>query len=119
MRQQTEDIDSVFSLMLLEPERHEGLRDSAWDATTYRAEPDTGQVVPSYFLGEVGILLVLWLLTVSGLAADRLYESVKPKGMGYAMAPSLEGSVTEKVCPPHMRRASVEKPFLFRLSLFG
>lgn len=46
-------------------------------AATYRAEPDTGQVVPSYFLGEVGILLVLWLLTGSGLAADRLYESVK------------------------------------------
>ena len=29
----------------------------------YRAHPDTGEVVPSYFLGEVGILLVLWRLT--------------------------------------------------------
>jgi len=29
----------------------------------YLADPDTGHVVPSYFLGEVGILLVLWRLT--------------------------------------------------------
>jgi hypothetical protein len=43
----------------------------------YLAGPDTGKVVPSYFLGEVGILLVLWRLTGSGQAADRLYESVK------------------------------------------
>jgi lantibiotic modifying enzyme len=43
----------------------------------YLAEPDTGEVVPSYFLGEVGILLVLWRLTGSSQAADRLYESVK------------------------------------------
>ena len=25
---------------------------------SYLAEPDTGEVVPSYFLGEVGILLI-------------------------------------------------------------
>jgi len=43
----------------------------------YRTDPDTGQVVPSYFMGEVGILLVLWRLTGSSLAADRLYASVK------------------------------------------
>lgn len=43
----------------------------------YLAEPDTGKVVPSYFLGEVGILLVLWRLTGSRQAADRLYDSVK------------------------------------------
>lgn len=46
-------------------------------AAAYLAEPDTGKVVPSYFLGEVGILLVLWLLTGSSVAADRLYESVE------------------------------------------
>ena len=38
----------------------------------YLAEPDTGEVVPSYFLGEVGILLLLWRLTQSREAADRL-----------------------------------------------
>jgi hypothetical protein len=44
---------------------------------SYRAEPDTGEVVPSSFLGEVGILLVLWRLTGSNKAADRLWESVR------------------------------------------
>lgn len=43
----------------------------------YRADPDTGQVVPSYYLGEVGILLVLWRRTGSGDAADRLHEAIK------------------------------------------
>jgi Lanthionine synthetase C-like protein len=43
----------------------------------YQADPDTGDVVPSYYLGEVGILLVLWRLTGSSAAADRLYASVK------------------------------------------
>ena len=46
-------------------------------AAAYRAEPDTGNVVPSYFLGEVGILVIRWVLTGSEVAADRLYESVK------------------------------------------
>ncbi len=43
----------------------------------YRSDPDTGKVVPSYYLGEVGILLVLWRLTGSSQAEDRLYASVK------------------------------------------
>jgi lantibiotic modifying enzyme len=43
----------------------------------YLAEPDTGEVVPSFFLGEVGILLVLWRLTGSSEAADRLLASIK------------------------------------------
>ncbi len=43
----------------------------------YHSDPDTGQVVPSYNLGEVGILLVQWRLTGSGVAADRLYASVR------------------------------------------
>ena len=43
----------------------------------YRAEPDTGEVVPSYFLGEVGILLVLWRLTGSREAADKLHAAIK------------------------------------------
>jgi len=44
---------------------------------TYRAEPDTGDVVPSYFLGEAGILLAIWRLTGSTGAADRLWDSVR------------------------------------------
>jgi len=43
----------------------------------YRSDPDSGQVVPSYYLGEVGILLVLWRLTGSREASDRLYTAVK------------------------------------------
>jgi lantibiotic modifying enzyme len=43
----------------------------------YLADPDTGQVVPSYLLGETGILLALWRLTQSSEAADRIYTSVE------------------------------------------
>ncbi len=43
----------------------------------YRAGPDTGSVVPSYFLGEVGILLVAWLLTRSAAVSDRICDAVK------------------------------------------
>lgn len=44
--------------------------------TAYQAAPDIGQIVPSYFVGEVGILLVLWRLTGSQAAADRLYAAI-------------------------------------------
>ena len=44
---------------------------------SYLADPDTGEVVPSCFLGEVGILLVLWRLTDSSKAADRLFASIR------------------------------------------
>lgn len=43
----------------------------------YRAEPDTGEVVPSYYLGEVGILLIVWQLTRSTDAADRLWTAIE------------------------------------------
>jgi hypothetical protein len=42
----------------------------------YLAEPDTGAVVPSYFLGEAGILLVQWRMTGSHAAADRLAAAI-------------------------------------------
>jgi lanthionine synthetase-like protein len=44
---------------------------------SYLAEPDTGEVVPSYYLGEVGILLVHWRMTRSSDAADRLFAAIK------------------------------------------
>ncbi len=44
---------------------------------SYLAKPDTGEVVPSYYLGEVGILLVLWRLTQSSDAADRLAAAIE------------------------------------------
>ncbi len=43
---------------------------------SYLAQPDTGEVVPSYFLGEVGILLIQWRLTGSREAAERMYEAI-------------------------------------------
>lgn len=43
----------------------------------YLREPDTGEVVPSYFLGEAGILLIWWCLTGSQRAADLLYASIQ------------------------------------------
>ena len=43
----------------------------------YLEEPDTREVVPSYFLGEVGILLVLWRMTGSPEAARRLQDAIR------------------------------------------
>ncbi|WAS91103.1 lanthionine synthetase C family protein [Nannocystis punicea] len=43
----------------------------------YLAGPDVGEVVPSYYLGEVGILLVLWSMTRSAAAAERLFAVIE------------------------------------------
>jgi len=43
----------------------------------YLADPDTGSVVPSYYLGEVGILLVRWRLTGARAVADRLHATIR------------------------------------------
>jgi hypothetical protein len=43
----------------------------------YRADPDTGSVVPSYLLGEVGVLLAAWRMTRSPALADQIYTAVE------------------------------------------
>jgi hypothetical protein len=43
----------------------------------YLASPDIGEVVPSYYLGEVGILLVAWRLKASRDTADRLHACIE------------------------------------------
>lgn len=43
----------------------------------YRAAPDTGEIVPSFYLGEVGILLALWRAGGDEAVADRLYAQVE------------------------------------------
>jgi Lanthionine synthetase C-like protein len=43
----------------------------------YRADPDTGSVVPSFFLGEVGVLLVAWRMTQLAAIADQIYNAVE------------------------------------------
>jgi hypothetical protein len=42
----------------------------------YLATPDTEEVVPSYFLGEAGVLLLAWRMTGDAALADRLHESI-------------------------------------------
>ena len=51
-----------------------GLIDRVYES--YLAQPDTGEVVPSYFLGEVGILLVQWRLNRSASAAERIHAAI-------------------------------------------
>ena len=46
-------------------------------AAAYEAEPDSGKVVPSYYLGEVGILLVQWRLTGAAQVAERLHAAIR------------------------------------------
>ncbi|PCC68499.1 Lanthionine synthetase C-like protein [Nannocystis exedens] len=43
----------------------------------YLDVPDAGAVVPSYYLGEVGILLVQWKLTRAPDVAERLYAAIE------------------------------------------
>ncbi|MEL6385336.1 MAG: lanthionine synthetase LanC family protein, partial [Cyanobacteria bacterium J06626_18] len=44
---------------------------------TYHQAPDTGAVVPSLFMGEVGIALVHWRLAPDDAIANRLYEQIE------------------------------------------
>lgn len=43
----------------------------------YLLAPDTEEVVPSYYLGEVGILLVAWRLSASQEVGDRLFTQIQ------------------------------------------
>ena len=73
---------TLWALWYLEREGAVGLRIDPRELiaridAAYQAEPDTGEVVPSYYLGEVGILLILWRLTRSDEAADRLWAAIE------------------------------------------
>lgn len=68
---------------------------------SYLGEPDTGTVVPSYFLGAVGILLVLWRLTGSRDAADRL-ESFIAENISNAANEALWGAPGTMLGALHM-----------------
>jgi hypothetical protein len=46
-------------------------------AAAYAAEPDTGEVVPSYFLGAAGIGLLQWRMGGDAGVADRLFDCVQ------------------------------------------
>ena len=72
----------LWTLWLLQRERladvrtniAQGLHDAH---AAYLAEPDSGEVVPSYYLGEAGILFLLWRVTGSDDAADRLHACIE------------------------------------------
>lgn len=49
-----------------------------WQADAdHAADPDSGQPVPSLFMGRAGIELLLWRLSGSAAVADRLFASVR------------------------------------------
>lgn len=43
----------------------------------YRAAPDTGQAMASFWLGEVGVLLVAWRLDRNAVDVERLYRLIE------------------------------------------
>lgn len=57
----------------------------------YLAQPDTGEVVPSFLLGEAGILLALWRATGDAAAAERLHAQVQAN-IGHPALEPLWGS---------------------------
>lgn len=63
--------EGAATLAVLDPAAAIAQADAA-----YRADPDTGEVVPSYYLGEVGILLVRWAIAREAPVAERLFAAV-------------------------------------------
>lgn len=74
----------------------------------YRDDPDTGNVVPSYYLGEVGILLVLWRMTGSDAAADRLHASIR-SNIGNPTREALWAAPGTMVAAWHLLEATGEE----------
>ncbi len=73
----------------------------------YLADPDTGSVVPSYLLGEAGVLLASWRMTGSGAAADRLYASIE-SNIGNPTNESLWAAPGTMVASWHLWQATAE-----------
>ena len=67
----------------------------------YLANPDTNEVVPSYFLGEAGILLVAFRLTGEGRFADRLLAVVEGN-IGHPANEALWGAPGTMIAALHM-----------------
>lgn len=76
-------------------------------SAAYLEEPDTGGVVPSYFLGEVGILLVSWMLTRSPATAERLHDSIK-SNIANPTNEALWGAPGTMVAAWHMFEATAD-----------
>jgi len=74
----------------------------------YLAEPDTGSVVPSYLLGEAGVLLAWWRMTGSSVAADRLFASIE-SNIGNPTNESLWAAPGTMIAAWHLWLASGEE----------
>ena len=82
----------------------EGLRAAH---AAYRFDPDTGEVVPPFFLGEAGILLALWRMTGSPAVADRLHASVA-SNIGNPTNEALWAAPGTMIAAWHMWQATSE-----------
>jgi hypothetical protein len=73
----------------------------------YLAEPDGGAVLPSFYLGEAGILLALWRATGEAAAAERLLEQVRAN-IGHPALEPLWGAPGTMLAAWHLGRLSGE-----------
>lgn len=77
-------------------------------AQAYRAEPDDGQVVPSYLMGEAGIALVQWRLGGdAAAAADRVHAAARAN-IDHPSKEMLWGAPGTMIAAWHLWRASGE-----------
>lgn len=74
----------------------------------YQAEPDAGQVLPAYNVGEVGILLLRWRLTGSDAVADRLYAAVR-SNIGNPTNEALWGASGTMLAAWYLRQATAQQ----------
>ncbi len=79
---------------------------AALDAA-YQTEPDEGSVIPSHYLGEVGILLVMWRLGGSAAVADRLFAAVH-SNIGHPSNEALWAAPGTMLAAWHLWRATGE-----------
>lgn len=73
----------------------------------YLGAPDSGSIVPSHFLGEVGILLAQWRLTGAGEVLDRLHDSVR-SNIGNPTLEALWGAPGTMLAAWHLWEATGE-----------
>jgi len=73
----------------------------------YLSDPDSGKVVPSYLLGEAGILTVLWHMTRSAELADRLHATVR-SNIGNPTNEALWGAPGTMLAAWHLWQATGE-----------
>jgi hypothetical protein len=89
----------LWSLWWLQEQGAVSLQNEPWRDiervhATYLLEPDDGELVPSYMIGEAGVLLVEWCVTRSQQAADKVYAVVESNIGNAANDPQLGAAGT-------------------------